>query len=161
MILKVLDEDNFIIFIIEEDMIPKLEEKAISDYLKNVFIRLKDTYNTSIYGYYDVAILCDKYYGMIIKLTRRELEYLNYYGNQIEMKIIISDNQVLYQIEDIYNIDKRIINNCNIYLDDDQIYIELKEKLGFILMGDLVENSTLIYEESDEIKRRSEKIEIG
>ena len=160
MILKVIDENNFILFIIDKNVVPKLEEDNITNYLKKTFVKLKKMFNIEVYGYYDVVIYLDEYYGMIIKLIREELEYLSYYGKQIEMKIIISDNQVLYKIDNIYDIDKRIIEKCNVLLDFNQIFLELKENINFILLGNLIENSEIIFENTDEIKKRSEKIEI-
>lgn len=158
--LKIIDENNFIIYIVDKKIIPELEEKNISEYLKNILIKLKINYKLNIYGYYDVIIYLDKYYGMIIKLIHEELEYLNYYDKQIEMKIIISDNQVFYEIEDVWKIDKKVLNSCNIYLFENRVYLELKKDVNFILLGNLIENSKIIYENTDEIKKTGKKIEI-
>ena len=158
--LKIIDENNFILFIIDKNIIPKLEEKELSDYLKEIFLRIKNKYNIEIYGYYDVTIYVDKIYGLIIKLVKEELEYLSYYGKQIEMKIIISNNQVFYKVSDIYDIPKKILAKCNIYLYNGEIYLELKEELDFITLGILVENSIVVFENTENIKKKGKILEI-
>ena len=68
---------------------------------------------------------------------KEELEYLSYYNKQIEMKIIISNNQVFYKVLDLFNIDKRILNKSDIYFYKDEIFLELKSRIDFVLLGNL------------------------
>ena len=158
--LKVIDENNFIIFIINKRVIPELEEDNISVYLKKILLKIKSTLKLDVYGYYDVYIYFDEHYGMIIKLIREEVEYLNYYSKQIEMKIIVTDNQFFYELEDINDIGKKILDKCNVYLYNNQIYLELKSSINFVLLGNLIENSKIVYENTDIIKKNGKKIEI-
>ena len=159
--LKVIDENNFIITIIDKKLIPKLDENSISNYLKKILLKIKTKYQINIYGYYDVFIYVDEYYGIIIKLIREELEYLSYYDKEIEMKIIVLDNQFFYEIEDIYKIKQEILDISDIYLYNNQIYLELKSDINFTLYGYLIENSKVIYEDTEKIKKEGNKIEIG
>ena len=158
--LKVIDDDNFVLFIIDKKIIPNIDDNKVATFLKKTFLKIKENFNIDIYGYYDVNIYLDKYYGMIIKLSRTELEYLSYYDKQIEMKIIVSDNQVFYRVFDIYSLDKRIIKNSDVYLYEDKTYLELKKEINFILLGNLLENSEIVYENTSNIKKNGEKIEI-
>lgn len=159
--LKVIDENNFIITIIDKKLIPKLDENSISNYLKKILLKIKTKYQINIYGYYDVFIYVDEYYGIIIKLIREELEYLSYYDKEIKMKIIVLDNQFFYEIEDIYKIKQEILDISDIYLYNNQIYLELKSDINFTLYGYLIENSKVIYEDTEKIKKEGNKIEIG
>ena len=156
--LQVINENSFIIFIIDKKLIPELNENEITKYLKKIFLNIKDKYNLEIYGYYDVLIFFDEKYGMIIKLDKEELEYLSYYNKQIEMKIIISNNQVFYKVLDLFNIDKRILNKSDIYFYKDEIFLELKSRIDFVLLGNLIENSKIVFENIE--KEKWEKIEI-
>ena len=124
-------------------------------------MKIKTKYQINVYGYYDVFIYVDEYYGIIIKLIREELEYLSYYDKEIEMKIIVLDNQFFYEIEDIYKIKQEILDISDIYLYNNQIYLELKSDINFTLYGYLIENSKVIYEDTEKIKKEGNKIEIG
>ena len=160
--LKIIDENNFALFIIDSKMIPNLNcEKELSEYLKNIFSKIKDKYDIEIYGYYDVVIYLNKIYGMIIKLIKEDTEYLNYYSKQIEMKIVIADdNLLLYKINDFDGLDKNIISNSNIYLYDKNLYLELNDNYNFISLGNLLEFADIVFENTEVIKKHGEKIEI-
>ena len=156
--LEILDENNFVLFIIDKNNIPILEESKISEYLRKIFLKIKDKYHIDIYGYYNVIIFLDDNYGMIIKLNREE-EYLSYYDKQIEMKIIISDDEILYKIENIYMIDDALLNKGELYLYKNELYLRITKEINFIELGLLIENSRIIFENTNEIKK-GEKIEI-
>lgn len=160
--LKIIDENNFALFIIDSKMIPNLNcEKELSEYLKNIFSKIKDKYDIEIYGYYDVVIYLNKIYGMIIKLIKEDTEYLNYYSKQIEMKIVIADdNLLLYKINDFDGLDKNMISNSNIYLYDKNLYLELNDNYNFISLGNLLEFADIVFENTEVIKKHGEKIEI-
>ena len=160
--IKIIDENNFILFIIDSKMIPNVNcEKELSEYLKNIFEKIKDRYKFEVCGYYDVIIYINKIYGMIIKLKKEDSEYLDY-NKQIEMKIVIEDNNViLYKINDFDDLDKNILLNSNIYLYDKELYLELTDSLEFILLGQLLEFADIVFENTEFIKKRGEKIEIG
>lgn len=158
--LKIIDEDNFVLFLINKEIIFNLNEDEISEYLKKVFIKIKEKYKIDIYGYYEVTIYTNQYYGMIIKIVREKFDYVSFYDKQIEMKITISDSPIFYKVKDIYNIDKKVLSVSNIYIYNDIFYLELKSDLNFILLGILYENSDLVFENTEEIKKYGEKIEI-
>ncbi len=158
--IRIVDENNFVLFIIDKKVIPSLEESILSDVLRKIFLKIKEKYNIEIYGNYNVTIYSDNYYGVIIKLEKEELEYLSYYEKQVEMKIIISENQVFYKLDDIFEIDKRILEKSNVYLYNNELYLELNEEINFILLGNLIENSEITYENTNEIKIEGELIDL-
>lgn len=159
--LKIIDENNFILFIIEPKMTPNLKcEKELSDYLKKIFLKIQTKYELDIFGYYNVIIYFNDLYGMVIKLVKEDNEYLNYYSKQIEMKIVIADNHLLlYRINDFDGLNKKIILNSNIYLYKKNLYLELNE-CDFLTMGNLLEFSEIVFEDVEIIKKYGEKIEI-
>ncbi len=161
--MKIIDEFNYLLFVLDRNKIPNIaNETELTEYLKKIFNSLKTRYNFEIYGYYNVKIYLDNYFGMIIKLNKENSEYLTYYSKQIEMKITIADNDLLlYRINDFYGIDQRILQKSNIYLYDKKLYLELTEEKKSIMLGHLLELSELIFENTDKIKKNGQKIEIG
>lgn len=161
--IKIIDENNFILFIIDSKMMPNLNcEKELSAYLKNIFLNIKEKYELDVYGYYNAIIYIDDSYGMIIKLTREDSEYISYYNKQVEMKIIIANKTIiLYKINDFEGIDDNIINTSNIYFYDKNLYLQLKEKHNYFDLGKFLEFAEIIYENTEMIIKYGEKIEIG
>lgn len=156
MFLNVIDDNNLLLFIIDKNKIPKFEERELSIYLKSFFQNFKKS-NINVYGYYDVTIYQNEFYGMVIKLEKKELEYLSYYDSEIEMKIIASDNQVFYKVKNIEGINKKILDNSNIYLYNGEMYLSLNREIDFILLGNLLENSELVFEDTNLIKIEGKK----
>ena len=156
--IKLLSENSFLVFVI--DKIPNIKnDQELSDYLKNVFEIIKEKNQFDIYGYYDVLIYKDINYGLIIKLDKEELEYFNCYNKQIEMKIVIAEEpNILYCIDNLKILKK--IPKFKIYLYKDKLYLELMSKINYMLLGELLEYSEIIFENVKEIKNSGEKIEI-
>ena len=156
--IKLLSENSFLVFVI--DKIPNIKnDQELSDYLKNVFEIIKEKNQFDIYGYYDVLIYKDINYGLIIKLDKEELECFNCYNKQIEMKIVIAEEpNILYCIDNLKILKK--ISKFKLYLYKDKLYLELMSKINYMLLGELLEYSEIIFENVKEIKNSGEKIEI-
>lgn len=156
--IKLLSENSFLVFVTNK--IPNIKnDQELSDYLKNIFKIIKEKTKFDIYGYYEVLIYKDINYGLIIKLDKEELEYFNCYNKQIEMKIAIAEeSNILYCIDDLEILKK--IPKFRIYLYKGKLYLELVSKIKYILLGELLEYSEVIFENVKEIKNNGEKIEI-
>lgn len=156
--IKLLSENSFLVFVTNK--IPNIKnDQELSDYLKNIFEIIKEKTKFDIYGYYEVLIYKDINYGLIIKLDKEELEYFNCYNKQIEMKIAIAEeSNILYCIDDLEILKK--IPKFRIYLYKGKLYLELVSKIKYILLGELLEYSEVIFENVKEIKNNGEKIEI-
>lgn len=156
--IKLLSENSFLVFVTNK--IPNIKnDQELSDYLKNVFEIIKEKTKFDIYGYYEVLIYKDINYGLIIKLDKEELEYFNCYNKQIEMKIAIAEeSNILYCIDNLEILKK--IPKFKIYLYKNKLYLELVSKIKYILLGELLEYSEVIFENVKEIKNNGEKIEI-
>lgn len=124
----------------------------LEDYFKDLFLKLKYLSDISLNGFYIINIYLDHYYGAIIEIKREELEYIEYYDNQIDMKIIVHDITVLYKIEDIFSIPNGLQDKIIIYRYKNKWYIELKKELSDINLANLLENSELIYKTEDIIR---------
>lgn len=158
----IIDENNIIVFLNQffiKDM-NFLDKNLLEDQFRKLFLKLKDIYNIEINGYYDINIYIDKYYGSILEIKKEEIEYLDYFDDQIDMRIIISKYSIfLYKIIDIFEIPKDILKNSIIYKYQNNLYLELKKKIDNIEMGKLLENSFLVYGVvSDKILKNGRKI---
>ena len=109
--------------------------------IKNIIKKINKKYNIDIYGYIEAKIYIDKNYGVIINLKKEELEYFDYFNDEIEMNIEIINDSFLYKIED-YN--KDIIKDKKIYKYKDNLYINI-EKIDNINLGKIIEISEIIY----------------
>lgn len=158
----IIDENNIIVFLNQfftKDM-NFLDKNLLEDQFRKLFLKLKDTYNIEINGYYDINIYIDKYYGSVLEIKKEEIEYLDYFDDQIDMRIIISKYSVfLYKIIDIFEIPKNILKDSLIYKYKNNLYLELKKNIDNIEMGKLLENSFLVYGTvADKILKNGRKI---
>jgi len=114
----------------------------IEKYLKKLFKTLNNKYNIVIEGFYNITVYIDKYYGIILHLEKEELDYYEYYKNQVDMRLVTVHTDFMYEVDDI---PFDILNKVKISNKDKNIYLTLKEKLTDLEMMKLVENSKIIY----------------
>ena len=114
---------------------------------------MKNFYNITIEGYFDVDVYIDDYYGMILDLKKEIFEYYDYFDNQVEMKIVINKCKFLFLV-DYFDFDK---NKYDVYKYLDKIYLLPKIKINKSEMSLLMEMSTLIFN-SNEIFNNGKKI---
>ena len=128
-------------------------EENIEKFLRQLFIKLKNFYNITIEGYFDVDVYIDDYYGMVLDLKKEIFEYYDYFDNQVEMKIVINKCKFLFLV-DYFDFDK---NKYDVYKYLDKIYLLPKIKINKSEMSLLMEMSTLIFN-SNEIFNNGKKI---
>jgi len=117
-------------------------KEDLEKYLKKLFKILKNKYNITIEGFYNITVYIDKYYGIVLHLEKEELDYYDYYKNQVDMRLITIDTDFMYQVDDIpFN----ILNKLKILIKNKNIYLTIKEELTDIEMMNLIENSKIIY----------------
>ena len=75
-------------------------------------------------------------------LEKEELDYYEYYKNQVDMRLVTVYTDFMYEVDDI---PFDILNKVKISNKDKNIYLTLKEKLTDLEMMKLVENSKIIY----------------
>ena len=146
MSIKFIDEITFDIYI-KKDLIDNIDFKSKEDlekYLKKLFKTLKNKYNTKIEGFYEITVYIDKYYGVIFHLEKEDIDYYDYFKNQVDMRIITIDTEFLYLVDDIpFN----LLNKINILFKNNNLYIKIQKDLTKLEMMNLLENSRIVYEE--------------
>ena len=147
------NEDSFILFFNKLNNIDL--NNNYEDEFKNIFLKLKKYYNINIYGFYNVIVYINNYYGTILKVEKdRDLDL---FYKQIDMHIIIEkDYTFLYKVKDYFFI--KNITNFNIYYYNNEFYLEIIKPLKNKEMNNLIENSIIIFENIDIIKNKGKKI---
>ena len=139
--------DNLILDIyVKKELIDNIDFKNKDDleiYLKKLFKTLKDKYNIVIEGFYDITVYIDKYYGVVFHLDKEDLDYYDYFKNQVDMKLVILDTEFMYEVEDI---PKEILNKVKVYIVGDNIYLKIKKELTKLEMMKLIESSKIVYQ---------------
>lgn len=138
-----------------------LKNCDLKDYnqIEKNLIQLLNKYSINLNGYYNVFIYQDINYGVIIDMQKENLEYLDYFNDQIELNIEIIKDSFLYEIEDIFTLNKKTLNNFIIYKKGFHLYLEAKTSLNTIELGQILENSTIIYgKKAKKIKKESKII---
>ena len=125
--------------------------------IRNIIKKINTKYNIDIYGYIETKIYIDKNYGIIINLKKEELDYFDYFNDEIEMNIEIINDSFLYKIED-YN--KDLVKDKTIYKYKDNLYINI-DKIDNINLGKIIEISEIIYgEKAQNIIEKNNIIEV-
>lgn len=156
--IEFIDNLNFTIYLnkLYTNRIDLKKKDDLEDYFKNLFLKMKDLYDMPLSGYYIITIYLDKQYGGIIDITKEDLEYIDYFGGQIDMRIAILDNIFLYQVKDIDSLKQQIPYGI-IYQYKNNFYLELKKQIPDALYLDLLEWSNIVYKENTEIIRKKGK----
>ena len=115
----------------------------IEKYLKKLFKTLNNKYNITVEGFYNITVYIDKYYGVVIHMEKDDIEYYDYYKNQVDMRIINIDTNFLYLVDDI---PKYLLNKADVIIIDNQIYLKLKEELSKVEMMKLLEISKVVFD---------------
>ena len=115
----------------------------IEKYLKKLFKILNNKYNITIEGFYNITVYIDKFYGIILHLEKEELEYYEYYKNQVDMRLVTVHTDFMYEV---FDIPFDILNKVKISNKNKNIYLTLKEKLTDLEMMKLIENSKIVYD---------------
>lgn len=127
----------------------QIDYDNIEDYFKKLFIKIKETFDIEIDGFYVVNIYHDKIYGDILELIKKD----NYYYDQVDIKINIIDTTFLYKI-DKYDLD---LEKYDIYKYNNEIYVKIKKELKQKDYLKLLENSDILYD-TEKIFLNAEKI---
>ena len=142
--IKFIDALTLDIYIKKEliDNIDFNNKDDLEKYLKRLFKILKNKYDITIEGFYDITVYVDKYYGVIFHLDKEDIEYYDYYKNQVDMRIITIDTEFLYLVEDIPN---SLLNKVSVKINNNNVYLKLKEQLNKLEMMKLLEISKIVY----------------
>ena len=145
MSIKFIDDLTLDIYI-KKEIIGNIDFKNkenLEKYLKKLFKTLRSKYDIKIEGFYDITVYIDKYYGVVFHLEKEDLEYYDYFKNQVDMRLITIDTDFYYLINDVPSIP---LKKVKILIKKDNIYLKINEKLTNIEMMKLVENSKIFYD---------------
>ena len=159
--MKLIIDENIVFFLnkIYLDNIDLKDENIIEKKLIKLINKIQKQYNIDLNGYYNVYIYKDKNYGLIIEMEKEKLDYLDYFNNQIELNIEIIEDTFLYKTDNIFTIDKTLLEKLIIYINKDEIYLKIKENINDIELGQIIENSQIIYgNKAKSIKKQSKII---
>ena len=144
--MKLIFEDNDMIIFLNKCKLDNFSDKTPEKFLKELIHCLKEKYKINIYGYYNVTLYIDKYFGNIIKLEKEDLEYFDYFGNNVELNINVVNEEFVYKLEEM--LDLNLIKKFTVYKYKDTFYLKPKENISNIEFGILMEKSKIIFEPS-------------
>lgn len=153
------DESNLILFLnnLSIQKIQFEDREELEMYFRNLFLKLKDSYQIVINGYYQIDIYLDHYYGAIIEIEKEELDYFEYDDNQVDMRICIHQTPILYELEEYIPLDEKIYDMIWYH---NKWYVKLKEKIDDIHLGRLLEYANVHYQnDTEQIIRRGIHLE--
>lgn len=153
--MKVVMDDDLIILYLNRFYIESIDfsdKESLQKYLKKLLLKLQDNYSLEFNGYYNITLYVDKNYGVIIEVKKEELEYLDYFGNSLEINTKILEDSFLYEVNDIDFNDDYLV-----YILNDHVYIKFKKNISNVSMGFIIENvNRIIYgKESKRIIKRA------
>lgn len=152
--MKIINDGKIIKLYLNELKSDFTDNIELEDYFRKLFQKLKRIFNLSFTGLYDIDIYSDQIYGSVIELKKEDIEYIDYYENEIDMRIIVHDVIFLYKIHDIFEIETDTIKT--IYYYKNNFYLELSNPTSSEL-AKIMEMGDLIYQTED-ILRYGKKI---
>ena len=138
----IINDDKIIIFLEKYNKKYLNDIDYLEDYFINIFLKLKEKYDIKIHGFCNVDAYLDDN-DMVLEIEE-EKELIDYYEDIIDMKISIHETSFLYEISNIFNINKYIKNEVYVYKD--KFYIDKKS-----LNLNILEHSKLIYKDTEKI----------
>ena len=145
MSIKFIDDLTMDIYV-KKELINELDfndKDTLEKYLKKLFKTLKNKYSITIEGFYDIDVYIDKYYGVVFHLEKEDIDYYDYFKNQVDMRIITIDTEFMYKVDDI---PLNLLDKINVFAINNEIYIKIKDDLTNLEMMELVENSRLVFD---------------
>jgi len=131
------------------------DNKDLEKLLKIVIDKLKNYYDINVIGYYNVLVYIDKNYGLILEMIDENLEYMDC-DEIIDARLKVINTNFLYKINDLINYSFE----HKTYLYQDEIYIDILEDIDYIELGILLENSEIIYKNTQDIIKYGKVLKI-
>lgn len=161
---EIIDDFKMIIYLnnMQINSVDFNKKEDLQEYFKKLFRNLKNFYNMNINGFYNINVYKDEYYGIILEIEKEDIDYIEYFDGQVDMNITVeSDNIFLYEIDDYFNIDEKIINKIKVYQYKNKLYIKIISNISNVDFGEMLEFSKIIYaNESEQIIKYGKEINI-
>lgn len=143
--MKLITNGDMIVLYLNRMYISSLDftdKEATEKYMKRLLMKISNKYDINIDGYYVVNLYVDMNYGVVIEIKKEELEYLDYFTNQIEINTKVTEGSFLYEI---YNFDTSLLKKFIIYKIKDKLYLRVKDSISDLEMGKVLEGAEIIY----------------
>ena len=127
-----MDEENVVIFMpIQNASVDFSSKDVLEDYFRKLFLKLEAQYDLDMSGLYQIEIYKYFRYGVIFDIEIEDVPYFNYLDHQIEMSIhIVKEPLFLYQVDDLLNIEEKILKNSKIYQHKNKFFIQLGKRIS-------------------------------
>ncbi len=144
---------KIIVYLTDIEDINFMDNNELEDYFRNLFLKLK-RYHMYFTGLYNIDIYLDKNYGAVIEIEKEDFEYIDYFENEIDMRILLHEKNFLYEVKDIFALEKNTMKN--VYYYNHKFFVEpnLKDDNTKIKLSEMGE---IIYQ-PDDILRYGKKI---
>lgn len=113
--------DNAIKVYINKRYLKNIDIKNRED-INSLIKKISDKYDIDLKGYLKIVIHSDKNYGIIIEITKEDIDYFDCFTIEIESDIEIVEESFLYEIEGFF--DTEDLTGYQIYNYKGEIYIE-------------------------------------
>lgn len=134
--MKILFDDDHIKIYISKQY-KNIRQDNIEEELKQFFINLNAYYKLELSGFYLVTVYIDKIYGVIIDMNKTDIDYFDYYDDQVDMKITFKETEFLYQIDD--NLYFENIDYLDIIFLQGKMYGKINQNIDNIRLGKIIE----------------------
>lgn len=109
-------------------------KRQVEECFRNVFTKIRRRLNEDINGFFNIKVYLDDNFGAILVIEKEELEYCDYFSNQIDMQIEIEDDSnVLLEFDDLFYIDEDTV-----YFYNGKYYINYRDKLKYVEFANVI-----------------------
>lgn len=137
-------------------------KEELEQYFRDVFLKIHKHYQITLYGYYNIVLYHDKNYGVILHILKEDLDYYDYFDKEIDMRIMIDkENVFLYEMNDLFDLDHKLLKKGIIYQYQNRLYLRLFEDVTSYEMGKLLEFTDVVYQDTDCILKYGNKLKIS
>lgn len=153
-------DDNFItMFLTNISFDLSDDTEVLEERFRQIFVKLKEIYDLEIEGYYGIDVYIDPCFGIVVEMESEDLEYFDYFDNQVEMRIVLhTDIPILYEFDDVLDIPELLLIKLDVFFDNNKYYGQTKKKLENLEIGYLLEMSkNILYNHNNKNIIRSEK----
>lgn len=131
-------EENKYIVILDKLNIKEVDfkiKKQVENCFRKVFNKIKKRLNKEVNGFFNIKVYLNDDLGAILVIDKEELEYYDYFSNQIDMQINIEyDSIILLEFNDIFD-----IGDANeIYMHNNKFYIKYVENLKHMEFSNII-----------------------
>jgi len=154
--MKLITDGDTIVLYLNKMYISTLDftdKEATERYMKRLLMKISSKYDIVFDGYYVINLYVDMNYGVVIEVVKEELEYLDYFGNQIEINTKVTQGSFLYEVSDY---DDELFKKFTVYKIKDKFYLRSKKIISDLEMGQMLEQAEIVYgRQADDIIRKA------